>query len=288
MKSPLKHRLVRTAEKYAVNPLVKALLAVGVPMPLAVLETTGRRSGKPRRTVVADGRVGNSFWVVAEHGEHAAYIRNLSTNPKVRVRTKRRWMEGTAHVLPDDDPYARAAWVADQLWRSPWVERAAARLLGVDPITVRIDLDRTDGAHSLDRPTTREARERRDRRLGAGLVALSGGLMAWAGYLFATAGLNAALLESIVPGITIEAGYAAYRRVDRATGRARPTGWTRLAQEAAGLSAGMVMAVGGFAAVRWGWPVATAAILVGLPVIYAAIVIGRSHRTVSAEPELAR
>ena len=285
MTNPFKHRLVRGVEKYLVNPVVKAVLVLGVPMPLAILETTGRRSGRPRRTVVANGRVGDTFWVVAEHGRRAVYVRNLVANHQVRVRVGRRWVGGTAHVLVDDDPYARAEWVADQLWRSPWVERTIARLLGVDPVTVRVDLDPVDG-HLTGGPDARDARRRRDHRIGMVLVAASGALMAWAGYLFATAGLNAALLESIVPGLTIEAAYAAYRQVDRATGRARPTGWARLAQEAAGLSAGTAMAVGGFAAARWSWPVATAAMLVGLPVIWAAIVLGRSRRPVGTEPEL--
>ena len=285
MKSLLKHRLVRGVEKYVVNPVVKAVLVLGVPMPLVLLETTGRRSGRPRRTVVANGRVGDTFWVVAEHGRRAGYVRNLVTNPQVRVRIGRRWVDGTAHVLVDDDPYARAEWVADQLWRSPWIERAIARLLGVDPVTIRVDLDPVDG-HITGGPDAQDGRRRRDHRLGAILIAVSGALMVWAGYLFATAGVNAALLESIVPGVTIEAAYAAYRRVDRASGRVRPSGWTRLAQEAAGLSAGTAMAVGGFAAARWTWPVATAAILVGLPAIWAAIILGRSHRTVGREQEL--
>lgn len=285
MTVPLKHRLVRTVEKYVLNPFVKTLLALRVPMPVVLLETTGRRSGRLRHTVVANGQVDNALWVVAEHGRRAGYVRNLVTNPQVRVRIRRRWIPGSAQVLADDDPYARAEWVADQKWRSPWVERRIARLVGVDPITVRIDLDPI-GAQSRGRWDSQDADLRRDRRLGAVLVAGSGALMFWAGYLFATAGLNAALFESIVPGITIEAAYAAYRRVDRAAGRTRPTGWNRLTQEATGLSAGTAIAVGGYAAARWTWPIAAAAIIGGLPLIRAAVLMGRSRREAAPTPEL--
>ena len=77
---------MRAVEKYLVNPPVKAALAVGIPMPLILLETAGRRSGLPRRTVVANGRVGDTVWVVAEHGPRAGYVRNLLANPQVRVK----------------------------------------------------------------------------------------------------------------------------------------------------------------------------------------------------------
>jgi len=173
------------------------------------------------------------------------------------------------------------------MWRSPWVERRITKLLGVDPVTVCINLNSFHG-HVVSRSDSPGNHLRRDKRLGSLLVATSGALMVWAGYIFAVAGVNAALLESIVPGITIELTYAAYRRVDRATGRLRPTGWNRLAQEGVGLSAGGLMAVGGYAAARWSWPASAAAIIVGLPAIGAAIVLGRSARVspAVADPEL--
>jgi len=281
MKTSLKLQLIRGAEKHLVNPLVKSALAVGIPMPLMLLETTGRRSGRPRRTVVANGRIADTVWLVAEHGRRAGYVRNLLDAPQVRVKIGRHWATGKARLLADDDPYARAEWVADQLWRSPVVERWVTKLLGVDPVTVRIDLDPFDG-DGLTRLDTPGVRLGRDKRLGTALVALSGALMAWAGYLLAVAGVNAALLESIVPGITIELAYAAYRRVDRATGRLRPTGRNRLAQEATGLGAGTLMAVGGYAAARWSWPTSAAAIILSLPAIAAAVVLGRSTRISAA------
>jgi deazaflavin-dependent oxidoreductase (nitroreductase family) len=64
--------------RYVVNPPVCALFRMGIPAPgTAILETVGRRSRKPRRTPVTDGLDGDVFWIVAEHGHRAAYVRNI-------------------------------------------------------------------------------------------------------------------------------------------------------------------------------------------------------------------
>jgi deazaflavin-dependent oxidoreductase (nitroreductase family) len=135
-----KRGLVRAVEKYAVNPPTKAFLRLGVPMPLVLLETTGRRTGKARRTPVMNGVIGDELWIVAEHGYRADYVRNLIVNPRIRVKSGRRWREGRAEVLHDDQPLARTAWIAEKLGRSPKMELLATRALCVDPVTVRIDL----------------------------------------------------------------------------------------------------------------------------------------------------
>ena len=135
-----KRGLVRAVEKYGVNPPTKAALWLGVPMPLVLLETTGRRTGKPRRTPVMNGVIGDELWIVAEHGRRAAYVRNLTADPQVRVRTGRRWRDGKAEVLDDDEPLARAGWIAEQLGRSTKMELLATRALNVDPVTIRVDL----------------------------------------------------------------------------------------------------------------------------------------------------
>jgi hypothetical protein len=65
----MKHRIVHTLQKYLLNPPIKIALAMGLPLPgYALLETKGRTTGKPRRTPIGDGRIGNQFWLVAEHG----------------------------------------------------------------------------------------------------------------------------------------------------------------------------------------------------------------------------
>src|SRR5882757_5411459 len=116
----MKHRIVHTIQKYILNPPIKLALAMGLPLPgYALLETTGRKSGKSRRTPVGDGRIGKQFWLVAEHGMKAGYVLNMEHNPRVRLKLRlglmARWHTGTARLLPDDDPRERQRWLATHL-----------------------------------------------------------------------------------------------------------------------------------------------------------------------------
>jgi deazaflavin-dependent oxidoreductase (nitroreductase family) len=141
----MKHRIVHTLQKYLLNPPIKIALAMGLPLPgYALLETKGRNSGKPRRTPVGDGRIGNQFWLVAEHGTKAGYVRNIQRNSRVRLKLrdglKTRWHAGTAHLLPDDDPRERQRWLSNQLPSSAGNSRAV-RLFGTQLLSIRVDLD---------------------------------------------------------------------------------------------------------------------------------------------------
>jgi deazaflavin-dependent oxidoreductase (nitroreductase family) len=118
------------------NPLVRAAANAGLSLPgIVILETTGRRSGQPRRVPVGKALEGDTLWVVAEHGRRAAYVRNIEAQPRVRVRIGRDWRTGTARGLPDDDPRERQRRIPNRL------NSAAVRLAGSDLLTVRVDLD---------------------------------------------------------------------------------------------------------------------------------------------------
>jgi deazaflavin-dependent oxidoreductase (nitroreductase family) len=132
--STLKRRIATTFSSYLVNPFVK-LIAGHIPGAPALLETIGRTSGKPRQTPVGNGLNGDTFWLVAEHGRHADYVRNILANPRVRVMVGGRWRTGTAHLMPEDDPRAR------QRSLDP-LNAAIVRLVGTELLTVRIDFDR--------------------------------------------------------------------------------------------------------------------------------------------------
>lgn len=120
-----------------VNPIVRRLLERGLaPKSHALLETIGRRSGQPRRVPVGNGLRGHEFWIVTEHGHGAAYVKNIEANPRVRVKVGRRWYEGTARILEDDDPRERMRTLGRP------VNDAMVRLVGTEQMTVRIDLDR--------------------------------------------------------------------------------------------------------------------------------------------------
>jgi deazaflavin-dependent oxidoreductase (nitroreductase family) len=133
---PTKRRVSRAVTTRFVNPPVRwALERIPRRTGWAVLETTGRRTGRPRRTPVGDGLRGDHFWIVTEHGWSAHYVRNIQADARVRVNIAGRWRTGTAHILPDDDPYRRLRWL-----RRP-VNDAALLLVGTEQLTVRIDLD---------------------------------------------------------------------------------------------------------------------------------------------------
>jgi deazaflavin-dependent oxidoreductase (nitroreductase family) len=146
----MKRRLVRLLQKYIVNPPVKAALALGVLPPThALLETTGRTTGKPRRNPVGNGltRDGKTFWIVAEHGRDAAYVKNIVANPRVRVKIGRRWRTGSAEIRPDDDPHARLKSIGRP------VNAAVVRAMGTNLLTVRIELDNEPGDAATPAPT---------------------------------------------------------------------------------------------------------------------------------------
>lgn len=136
--------LVRTVQRWTINPLMRLLLAIGInPLGLAILETRGRRSGMPRRVPVGNGRKGAAFWIIAEHGMRAGYVHNIQQDPRVRVRLRiglrYRWVAGLATVLPDDDPLARQRRIIR--WHPLRAFNALnVRVLGVDLVSVHVRL----------------------------------------------------------------------------------------------------------------------------------------------------
>jgi deazaflavin-dependent oxidoreductase (nitroreductase family) len=123
------------------NPVVRGLFRLGLPVPgTAILETVGRKSGQPRRNPVTNGRDGGVFWIVAEHGRRASYVRNIEANPRVRIRIGRRWGKGTARLMPDDDPRERLRYITS---RHPItrLNTATVRLMQTDLMTIRVDLN---------------------------------------------------------------------------------------------------------------------------------------------------
>jgi deazaflavin-dependent oxidoreductase (nitroreductase family) len=87
---------------------------------------------------IGNGLRGGHFWIVTEHGYAADYVKNIRKDPRVRVKVGRRWLAGTAHLLPDDDVSERL-----RILRRP-VNDALVRMVGTQQLTIRIDLD--DGA----------------------------------------------------------------------------------------------------------------------------------------------
>jgi deazaflavin-dependent oxidoreductase (nitroreductase family) len=135
-------RLQRSLEKYLVNPGTRLLLRLGVaPKAFALVETTGCRSGKRRRTPVGNGLEGSTFWLVTEHGLGCDYVKNIVANPSVRVRVGRRWHHGTAELLPEDDALNRRRQIDERNGRIGKFDGVIFRLAAGTPLTVRVMLD---------------------------------------------------------------------------------------------------------------------------------------------------
>ncbi|MDJ0343452.1 nitroreductase family deazaflavin-dependent oxidoreductase [Streptomyces sp. H10-C2] len=123
----IKFRTVTSFQRRIGNPVTTRLPNQ------TLLETTGRKSGLPRRTPIGGSRIGREFWLVSEYGEKSQYVRNIQAHPQVRVRIKGQWHTGTAHLLPEDDARAR-------LKTLPRLNSAGVRAVGTNLLTVRVDL----------------------------------------------------------------------------------------------------------------------------------------------------
>ena len=148
--------VARTFQRCVLNPLMRLLLRVGLnPLGLAILETRGRVTGKTRRIPVGNGRKGDSFWIIAEHGTRAGYVRNIQHDPNVRVRLRiglrYRWVTGVATVRPDEDPLARQRQII--AWHPLRALNAVnVRVLGGDLLAVHVQLNTVRAGHADTRP----------------------------------------------------------------------------------------------------------------------------------------
>jgi deazaflavin-dependent oxidoreductase (nitroreductase family) len=126
----LRRRVARAVWRVS-NPL--ALRLAGVAPWWVVLETTGRRTGRPRPVPLARGPVsGSTAWLIAVHGAHAGFVRNIAASPRVRLKLRGRWHAATATVVPLD---------AAVLRRFNRYARLGPRTLGIDPALVRVEME---------------------------------------------------------------------------------------------------------------------------------------------------
>lgn len=139
------HRVLHQFQQHLLNPVVRLAWDLKLPIPGdALLETTGRGTGKPRHTPVCDGLDGDTFWLISQRGRDADWVRNLAANPRVRVKVRggpgATWRTGTAHIVDSDDPHERQRILAQgDLARRLCISTSKA--MDTSPVTVRIDLD---------------------------------------------------------------------------------------------------------------------------------------------------
>ncbi|MDR7423553.1 MAG: nitroreductase family deazaflavin-dependent oxidoreductase [Armatimonadota bacterium] len=87
-------------------------MAAGEP-PFLYLTTTGRRTGRPRQIEIWFVGTGGRYYVLAERGRRAGWVRNILQEPRVTVRIGSREAPEVAARARVLDPVADAdAWTA--------------------------------------------------------------------------------------------------------------------------------------------------------------------------------
>jgi deazaflavin-dependent oxidoreductase (nitroreductase family) len=133
-----KFKFERRVGRTVLNPMVAALDRRGIRSALVVeLETTGRKSGAPRRVPLTGSADTGGVWVISQHGHRAGWAHNIGADPRVRVRVDGKWRNGIAAFQPDDDIRARARSFARGKV-SAAATAFAMRAMESDPISVRI------------------------------------------------------------------------------------------------------------------------------------------------------
>jgi deazaflavin-dependent oxidoreductase (nitroreductase family) len=138
-----KFKFERQVGRTVVNPLVALLDKMGIRASSVVeLETTGAKTGQPRRVPLTGRADDDGVWVISQHGKRAGWAHNITANPKVRVRVNNEWRSGTAAFVPDDDVVARARSFGGERNLSQSATALGMRALQSDPISVRITFDK--------------------------------------------------------------------------------------------------------------------------------------------------
>ena len=138
-KAVRKFKFERRVGRAIVNPLVAALANIGIRSSSVVeLETTGAKSGQPRRVPLTCRADDGGVWVISQHGRRAGWAHNIAADPKVRVRVNNEWRSGTAAFVADDDVAARARSFGGKNKLSRSATAIGMRALQSDPISVRI------------------------------------------------------------------------------------------------------------------------------------------------------
>ncbi|MBV8936331.1 MAG: nitroreductase family deazaflavin-dependent oxidoreductase [Alphaproteobacteria bacterium] len=84
---------------------------------LLYLTTIGRRTGRPHEIEIWFVVCGGRFYLFAETGEAAGWVKNIRRNPEVSVRVGERQISATARVLDHDtdgDLWDQVAALAEQ------------------------------------------------------------------------------------------------------------------------------------------------------------------------------
>jgi deazaflavin-dependent oxidoreductase (nitroreductase family) len=124
-------RAIARAFWRVVNPIVLRFGA-GRASWWVIVETTGRRTGRPIHTPLARGPMdGATLWLISVHGRQANFVKNLVKEPAVRVKHRGRWRTGRASVEPLDPQRVK---------QFNLYARTGPRTMGIEPVLVRVEL----------------------------------------------------------------------------------------------------------------------------------------------------
>ncbi|MBU3062859.1 nitroreductase family deazaflavin-dependent oxidoreductase [Nocardia sp. NEAU-G5] len=133
-----KFAILLWANRNVMNPTIRGLDRIGIRTTLATeLETTGRKSGLPRRVPVTVRFDETGAWLICQHGKLSGWGSNIAADPNVRVRKGTQWLTGIAELRPDDDVVARARSFAPLRMLAP-LTAAGFAALQTTPVSVRI------------------------------------------------------------------------------------------------------------------------------------------------------
>lgn len=84
-------------------------MPAGEPEQYLYLTTIGRKSGQPRQIEIWFTEHESRYYIIAEHGSRAQWVRNITAKGDVQVRVGAEQFAATARVLPDRDYDAEMA-----------------------------------------------------------------------------------------------------------------------------------------------------------------------------------
>jgi deazaflavin-dependent oxidoreductase (nitroreductase family) len=97
------------------------------------LTTIGRASGRPREIEIWFTEIAGRFYLIAEHGEDAQWVRNVRSRPAVSVRVGARAFTATARVVdPGAEPVLHADARARMVAKYGWGDGLVVELAPVD------------------------------------------------------------------------------------------------------------------------------------------------------------
>jgi deazaflavin-dependent oxidoreductase (nitroreductase family) len=119
---------------------IRSLLAEHAGASVCHLQTTGRRTGRPRTIEIWFATDGERIYVLAGGRERAHWVRNLRVDPQVRVRIGGRTFAGRARVIEGEAREALSRGLLAGKYQG-WREGAPLSAWAAGSLPVEIELD---------------------------------------------------------------------------------------------------------------------------------------------------